>query len=129
MSCRLCSFFVCLFIFCRLCFIFFQKVHLCLWAIGGHELGTFSIRVHNSFTVYDNSWPLKVDNFSEFQNVISDSPPTPSPPPPAPPPPPPSVIMTLSVRKSIFDWPLKDFNKKRFGHFTSHKWWLGKLFF
>ena len=73
MSCRLCSFFVCLFIFCRLCFIFFQKVHLCLWAIGGHELGTLSIWVHNSFTVYDNSWPLKVDNFSEFQNVISDS--------------------------------------------------------
>ena len=34
----------------------------------GHEIGTLSIRVHNSLTVHQN-----FDNFSEFQNVISDS--------------------------------------------------------
>ena len=51
---------------------FFQRVDLCIWAIGGHELGTLSIPVHNSLTVYDNSWALKFDNFSEFQNAISD---------------------------------------------------------
>ena len=28
-------------------------------------------------TVHDNLWTLKFDNFSEFQNVISDSPPHP----------------------------------------------------
>ena len=70
--------------FCCLSFIlelkteegwFFQRVDLCIWAIGGHELGTLSIPVHNSLTVYDNSWALKFDNFSEFQNVISDRPP------------------------------------------------------
>ena len=74
---------------CRLCFIlelktaegwFFQRVYLCTWVIGGHELGTPSIRVHNSLTVHDNSWALKFSNFSEFQNVISDSPPSPNPP-------------------------------------------------
>ena len=31
-------------------------------------------QVHNSLTVHDNSWTLKFDNFSEFQNFISDSP-------------------------------------------------------
>ena len=71
---------------CRLCFIlelkaergsFFQRFHLYIWAIGGHELGILSIRVHNSLTVQDNSWALKFDNFSEFRNVISDSTPNP----------------------------------------------------
>ena len=52
---------------------FFQRVHLCILAIGGHELVTLSIRVHNSLTVHDNLWALKFDNFSEFQNVMSDT--------------------------------------------------------
>ena len=38
-----------------------------LYSIAGHELGTLSIQVQNSLTVRDN-----FDNFSEFQNVISD---------------------------------------------------------
>ena len=67
---------------CRLCCIlelktaerrFFHRVHLCIWAIGGHKLGTLGIRAHNSLTVHDNSWALKFDNFFEFQNVISDT--------------------------------------------------------
>ena len=75
MSCRLS---VC---FCRLyCILelktaegrFFHRVHLCIWAIGGHELGTLSIRVHNSLTVHDYSWALKFENFCEFQNVLSE---------------------------------------------------------
>ena len=36
-------------------------------------------QIYNSLTVHDNSWTLKFDNFSEFQNVISDSSPTPPP--------------------------------------------------
>ena len=32
--------------------------------------------MYNSLTVYDISWALKFDNFSEFQNMISDSLPT-----------------------------------------------------
>ena len=78
---------VCVFFFsffCYLCFIlelktaegwFFQRVHLCIWAMGGYELGTLSMQVHNLLTVHNNSWALKFDNFSEFQNVIKDSPP------------------------------------------------------
>ena len=31
-------------------------------------------QVHNSLTIQDNLWTLKFDNFSEFYNVISDSP-------------------------------------------------------
>ena len=58
----------------------FCCLHLSVWAIAGRELGTLSIRVHNSLTVHANLWALKFDNFSEFQNVISDSPP----PPPTP---------------------------------------------
>ena len=66
-----------------------------IWTIAGHELGTLSIRLHNSLTAYDNLWALKFDNFSEFLNIISESPsPTPS------------VIMMLCVRKSICDSPL-----------------------
>ena len=30
-------------------------------------------QVHNSLTVHDNLWILKFDNFSEFQNFISDN--------------------------------------------------------
>ena len=30
-------------------------------------------QVHNSLTVHDNSWTLKFYNFSDFQDVISDS--------------------------------------------------------
>ena len=103
---------VCVFFFsffCYLCFIlelktaegwFFQRVHLCIWAMGGYELGTLSMQVHNLLTVHNNSWALKFDNFSEFQNVIKDSP------PPSPAPLTASVIMTLCVRTSIFDSPL-----------------------
>ena len=68
-----------------------QRIHLCIWAIGGHELETLSIRVPNFLTVHDNSWALKFDNFSEFRNVISDSPP------------PSCVIVTLCLQKSICD--------------------------
>ena len=77
-SCCLC---VCFFS-CHMCCIlelktakgwFFLRVHLCIWAIGGHKLGTLSIRVHNSLTVHDNLWALKFDNFSEFQNIASES--------------------------------------------------------
>ena len=105
MSCRLCVS-VCVYVcvcmfFCCLCFIlelktaegwFFQRVHLCIWAIGGYELGTLSIRVHNSLKVHDNSWALKFDNFSEFQNVIGDSP---------------SLSLPPSIDMSICDSPLK----------------------
>ena len=75
---------LCVCVLCRLCCIlelktaegwFFQRVHLCIWVKGGHELDTLSIRVHNSLTVHDNSWALKFDCFSEFQSIISDSPP------------------------------------------------------
>ena len=48
-------------------------------------------QVHNSLTVHENSRALKFDHFSEFQNVIGDSPS------------PPSVI----IRKSICDSPFK----------------------
>ena len=88
--------------FCRLCFIlelktaegwFFQRFHLSIWVIVVHELGTLSIRVHNSLKVHGNSWDLKFDNFSEFQNVfffwISKR-----------------FIMTLCVRKPICNSPL-----------------------
>ena len=34
-------------------------------------------QIHNSLAVDDNSRALKFDNFSEFQNVISDSLPPP----------------------------------------------------
>ena len=33
-------------------------------------------QVHNSLTADDNLWTLKFDNFSEFQNFISDGTPT-----------------------------------------------------
>ena len=62
-----------------------------IWAIAGHELDTLSIRVHNSLAVHDN-----FNNFSEFQNDISDR----------PPPPTTSVIMTHCVQKSTCDSPL-----------------------
>ena len=48
-------------------------------------------RAHNSLSVHGNSWTLKFDNFSLFQNVINDSP-VPS-----------NVIMTHYVWKSICD--------------------------
>ena len=82
---------------------FLLKVHLFVWVVAGHELDTLSIQaqifhswliaqlftyfvnirwsflsmikqVHNALTVHDNSWALKLDNFSEFQNFISDNP-------------------------------------------------------
>ena len=59
-------------------------------------------QIHNSLAVDDNSRALKFDNFSEFQNVMSDSPPPPPFPAPSP-----SVIMTHCIRKSICDSPLK----------------------
>ena len=80
----------------------FQRVHLCIWAIGGHELGTFSIEypIHWQFmSVHDNSWALKFDNFSEFQKVVSNS---------TSPLPTLSVIMTPYVWKSICDSPLNN---------------------
>ena len=58
-------------------------------------------------TVHDNLWTLKFDNFSEFQNVISDNPP--------PRPLPPNVIITHCVRKQICDSPpLPIFNSSLF---------------
>ena len=74
---------------------YYKRVHL-LWAVAGHEMSTltiqaqsfncylisqvftnfvnirrsFFIQVHNSLTVHDSLWTLKLDNFSEFQNVI-----------------------------------------------------------
>ena len=94
--CLFCFLLFCFVLFCRFCFIlelktvegwFFRRVYLCIWSIGGDELGAISIRVHNSLKVHDNSWALRFDDFSEFQNVISDNPP-------------------LCVRKSICDSPL-----------------------
>ena len=78
------------------------SVELCIWAIGGHELGNLSIRVHNKLTVHDNSWALKFDKFSKSQNTISDSLPPPSGAF--------SVIMTLCVKKSICDSPLRRYS-------------------
>ena len=78
---------------------FFQRVYLYIWVIAGHELGTFSIRIHNSLTVYDNSRALKLDNFYEFQNVSSNSPQT----PPPSLPPHSSVNMTHCIWKSLCD--------------------------
>ena len=52
---------------------FFQRVYLYIWAIGGQKLGILSIQVHSSLLELWNSWALKFDNFSEFQNVISDA--------------------------------------------------------
>ena len=83
MSC--CWGFFC-FAFCFLFFLelktterwFFQRVHLYIWAIAWHKLGTLSIRVHSAMTVHDHSWALKFDNFSEFQNVIGAAPLSPS---------------------------------------------------
>ena len=90
--------FVCfMFVFCffgtRDCrrIVFFQRVYLYKWVIAGHKLGTLSKQIHNSLTVYDNSSALKSDNFSEFQNVISNSPASPN------------FFMTDCVRKSICD--------------------------
>ena len=112
-------FYFCFFVFFELEVIegwFFQNVHRYIWAVAGHELGTLSIQaqslfrniftnfvnikwsfssmikqVHNPLTVHDNSWTLKFDNFSEFQNVITLTP---------------SVIMTHCVRKPICYSPL-----------------------
>ena len=75
--------------------IFSDRSPVYMGYTAGHELGTLSIRICNSLTVYDNSWVLKFDIFSEFRKVISDSPP------------PISVIMTHCVRKSIFYSPLR----------------------
>ena len=60
-------------------FFFRDFTCLAIWAIAGQELGTLNKRVHNSLTFHDNSWALRFDNFSEFQNIISDGlfPPTP----------------------------------------------------
>ena len=42
---------------------FFQRVYLYIRAIARHELSTRSIRVHNSSTVHDNLWALKIRKF------------------------------------------------------------------
>ena len=90
MSCCLC-FFVLFFVFgleLKTTEVwFFQRVHLYIRAIAGHELGTLSMRVHDSLKIHDNSWALKFHNFSEFQNVIKDCPPSPTAPLPPPLPP------------------------------------------
>ena len=39
----------------------------------------FIKQVHNSLTVHDSSRALKFDDFFEFRNLISDSPPLPHP--------------------------------------------------
>ena len=54
-------------------------------------------QIYNPLTVHDSSWTLKFDNFSEFQNVISDST-TPTHPPLSSSA---SVLMMHWVRKSI----------------------------
>ena len=79
MPCELCVVFFLLVLvlhvgakYCRR--MIFLRIHLFIWATGGHELGTLSIRVHNSLTVYGNSWALKFDHFSEFQSALSDIP-------------------------------------------------------
>ena len=76
---------VCVFFFsffCYLCFIlelktaegwFFQRVHLCIWAIGGYELGTLSIQVHNLLTVHNNSWEATQLTFT-FSNSTIETP-------------------------------------------------------
>ena len=51
-------------------------------------------QIYNSFTFYGNSSTLKFDDFSEFQNIISDSNL------------PANVIMKHCARKSICDSPL-----------------------
>ena len=58
-------------IFQRVLYTVYQTVYIdyYIWAIAGHELGVLNIRVHNSLAVHNN-----FDNFSEYQNVISDSP-------------------------------------------------------
>ena len=71
--------------------IFSESSLVSLSFTAGHQLGTLSIRIYNSLTVYDNLWALKFDSFFEFQNVISDTP---------------SIIMTHCVRKSICDSPI-----------------------
>ena len=78
-----------------------MSFHLYILVTAGHELGTLSIQIYDSLTVYDNSWALKLDSFSEFQNVISDSPPSP---------PSPSVIMKHCVQKWICDSPLSRYS-------------------
>ena len=44
-----------------------------IWATAGHELGTLSMRLHNSLTVHDNFVNFKMSL------VIAPSPPTPHP--------------------------------------------------
>ena len=56
----------------------FQGVHLCIWTIEGHKLGTLTMQVHNSLTVHNNLWALKFDNFSESQTTICGSSPPPA---------------------------------------------------
>ena len=101
---------VCVVFFCCCCLSFlettegwfFQRIHLHIWAVAGHELSSLNVRAHrfnswivtqcfwvfcksylfspiikqvrNSLSVHDNSWTLKFNNISEFQNVISGYP-------------------------------------------------------
>ena len=66
----------------------FFRVHLYIWAVAGLEVGTYSneprvliaiYRYLNKYTIhcqlYNNLRTFKFDNFSEFQNLISGSPP------------------------------------------------------
>ena len=71
--------------------IFSESSPVSLSFTAGHQLGTLSIGIYNSLIVYDNLWALKFGNFSEFQNVIGDTP---------------SIITTHCVRKSICDSPI-----------------------
>ena len=55
------------------------SVYKYIWVVVEQELGTFSIRAQSlriflilSLIAHGNSWTLKFDNFSEFQNVIND---------------------------------------------------------
>ena len=52
-------------------------------------------QVHDSLTVHENSQVLKIDNFSEIQNVIS--------PPPFPPSPQPPASLWRIVYKNIYE--------------------------
>ena len=95
----------CRFFFVLVCFLFilelktiegwiFQRFHKCIWTIGGHKLDTFSVWVHNSLKVLDNSLALKFDNFFEFKTSLMITPQAPR------------VMITLCIGKSICYSPL-----------------------
>ena len=55
----------------------FQRVHLCIWAIGGHELGTLSIRDWQFMTIHE-LWNSII--FLNFKTLLVIAPPSSLPP-------------------------------------------------